>query len=81
MAIALTRELAAFVAGLRYEDIPHEALPVIHTGYADCVGVLLAAGVGALPLPLPAATAGVASDATATTAATTIGNFLMMPPC
>lgn len=38
----LTRDLGAFVAQLKYEHIPQTALDVIHTGFADCVGVMLA---------------------------------------
>ena len=38
----LTRELGAFVAQLKYEHIPQAALDVIHMGFADCVGVMLA---------------------------------------
>ena len=38
----LTESLGAFVAGLTYEKIPAQALPVIHTGFTDCVGVMLA---------------------------------------
>ncbi len=38
----LTRELGAFVAQLKYEKIPQAALDVIHMGFADCVGVMLA---------------------------------------
>ncbi len=38
----LTRELGAFVAQLTFEQIPAAALDVIHTGFADCVGVMLA---------------------------------------
>lgn len=38
----ITRDLGAFAASLKYEQIPHEALEVIHTGFADCVGVMLA---------------------------------------
>ena len=38
----LTRELGAFVAQLKYEQIPQAALDVIHMGFADCVGVMLA---------------------------------------
>jgi 2-methylcitrate dehydratase PrpD len=39
---AITRSLGKFVAGLRFGDIPLAAHPVIHTGFADCVGVMLA---------------------------------------
>ena len=42
MAVALTRGLAEFVSGLAYDDIPKGAIGVIHTGYTDCVGVMLA---------------------------------------
>ncbi len=42
MPIALTVGLGKFIAGLRYEDIPEEALAVIHTGFTDCVGVMIA---------------------------------------
>ena len=38
----LTRDLGAFVAQLKYEHIPQTALDVIHMGFADCVGVMLA---------------------------------------
>src|SRR5690348_15485319 len=49
MPIPLTAGLGEFAAGLRYRDIPGEAIDVIHTGFADCVGVTM---VGALePAP------------------------------
>ncbi|MDO8693425.1 MAG: MmgE/PrpD family protein [Sheuella sp.] len=38
----LTRELGIFVAQLKYDQIPQAALDVIHMGFADCVGVMLA---------------------------------------
>ena len=38
----LTEQLGAFVAQLTYDQIPEDALPVIHTGFTDCVGVMLA---------------------------------------
>lgn len=38
----ITRDLGVFAAGLKYEQIPEAALTVIHTGFADCVGVMLA---------------------------------------
>ena len=38
----ITRELGAFVAGLTYDKIPKAAVEVIHMGFADCVGVMLA---------------------------------------
>jgi 2-methylcitrate dehydratase PrpD len=42
MAAGLTRDLGKFISALRYEDIPQDALPFIHTGFTDCVGVMLA---------------------------------------
>lgn len=42
MAIALTADLGRFVAGLSYRDIPEEAVPLIHSAFADCVGVMIA---------------------------------------
>ena len=38
MSEPLTRSLGAFVSGLRLEAIPGEALGVVHTGFADCIG-------------------------------------------
>ena len=38
----ITRDLGAFAAELKFEQIPAAALDVIHTGFADCVGVMLA---------------------------------------
>ncbi len=42
MPVALTRGLGRFIAGLRFEDVPAEAVRFIHTGFADCVGVMIA---------------------------------------
>jgi 2-methylcitrate dehydratase PrpD len=42
MAIALTAELGKFVAGLRYRDIPAEALNTIRMAFADTIGVAIA---------------------------------------
>ncbi|MFY9138926.1 MmgE/PrpD family protein [Zwartia sp.] len=38
----ITRDLGAFAANLQFDQIPSAALDVIHTGFADCVGVMLA---------------------------------------
>jgi len=51
MPIALTTGLGTFIAGLRYEDIPKDAIPVIHTGFTDCIGVMIA-GRGEPPAQL-----------------------------
>ena len=45
MSQPLTQTLGAFVAALRLEGIPREALQVVHTGFADCVGTLVAGSV------------------------------------
>ena len=41
MPVALTAGLGRFVSGLRYKDIPRDAIPVIHSGFTDCVGVTI----------------------------------------
>jgi len=38
----ITRDLGVFAADLKFDKIPAAALEVIHTGFADCVGVMLA---------------------------------------
>jgi 2-methylcitrate dehydratase PrpD len=38
----LTRELAEFVAGLRFSDLPAEAIETVKRGTIDCVGVMFA---------------------------------------
>lgn len=38
----LTRDLAGFVASLRFEDVPAEALDTVKRGFIDCVGVMFA---------------------------------------
>ena len=42
MPVALTRGLGQFVAGLRFGEIPPAAIPFAHTGFADCIGVMIA---------------------------------------
>lgn len=42
MPVALTLGLGKFIAGLHYQDIPKEAIAFIHTGFTDCVGVMIA---------------------------------------
>ncbi|MBO9354894.1 MmgE/PrpD family protein [Bordetella petrii] len=65
MSAALTQDLGAFIAGLRYEDIPQDALPVIRLGFTDCVGVMIA-GRGEPPPTLLASVLGpFSSDAPA----------------
>jgi 2-methylcitrate dehydratase PrpD len=45
MSFSLTRALGDFVAGLRHEMLPPAARAVIHRGFTDCVGVMLAGAV------------------------------------
>ena len=40
--MGLTADIGKFVAGLRYEQIPAEAVPTVARGFTDCVGVLIA---------------------------------------
>ncbi len=42
MAIELTRRLGEFVAGLRFPDLPAESFSIIHTGFVDCIAVMIA---------------------------------------
>ena len=42
MPAALTKDLGEFIAALRYGDIPADALGFIRTGFADCIGVMIA---------------------------------------
>src|SRR5262245_2284406 len=49
MSASLTRALGAFVSELRLSAIPAEALRVVHTGFADCVGTMIAGSVEEAP--------------------------------
>ena len=51
MPIGLTVGLGRFIAGLRYPDIPGDAIRFIHTGFTDCIGVMIA-GRGEPPAQL-----------------------------
>jgi 2-methylcitrate dehydratase PrpD len=45
MTEQLTRALGKFVSELRLGAIPADALSVVHTGFADCVGTLIAGSI------------------------------------
>jgi 2-methylcitrate dehydratase PrpD len=45
----LTRSLGAFVSELRLSSIPAGAFDVVHTGFADCVGTMIAGSVEDAP--------------------------------
>jgi 2-methylcitrate dehydratase PrpD len=45
----LTRALGTFVSDLRLTAIPSAALSVVHTGFADCVGTMIAGRVEQAP--------------------------------
>ena len=64
MSEALTRSLGTFVSGLRLADIPTDALSVVHTGFADCVGTMIAGSIEDPPKILYKALAPPAGDAT-----------------
>jgi 2-methylcitrate dehydratase PrpD len=38
----LTRDIGRFLADIRYERLPQQAIPIVCTGFTDCVGVLIA---------------------------------------
>ena len=64
MSEGLTRSLGRFVSGLRLADIPADALDVVHTGFADCVGTLIAGSIEDPPNILLQTLAPPAGDAT-----------------
>jgi 2-methylcitrate dehydratase PrpD len=64
MSEGLTRALGNFVANLRLATIPTDALEVVHTGFADCVGTLIAGSTEDPPRILHQTLAPPAGDAT-----------------
>lgn len=42
MSQGLTQDLAAFVAGVRHDDLDDDARAVVRMGFTDCVGVMIA---------------------------------------
>lgn len=52
MSKGLTRSLGEFVADVRIDRIPREALGIVHTGFADCVGTLVAGSIEDAPQTL-----------------------------
>jgi 2-methylcitrate dehydratase PrpD len=63
MAETLTRSLGSFVSELRLAAIPADALKVVHTGFADCVGTMIAGCVEDPPKILQKALSPPAGDA------------------
>lgn len=64
MTIALTKELARFVAGVRYQDIPKEAVSAINMAFTDCIGVAIAGAGDPAPQLLKAMLAPAGKEAT-----------------
>ena len=64
MPVALTLGLGKFIAGLRYQDIPEQAISFIHTGFTDCVGVMIAGAGEPAPQLLRAMLAPAGNEAT-----------------
>ena len=64
MPAALTLGLGKFIAGLRYQDIPEQAISFIHTGFTDCVGVMIAGAGEPAPQLLRAMLAPAGNEAT-----------------
>ena len=63
MSATLTRSLAAFVSELRLAAVPANALTVVQTGFADCVGTMIAGSVEDPPNILRKTLAPAAGDA------------------
>src|SRR6185312_8438662 len=49
MTESLTRTLGTFVSELRLSSVPAAALDVVHTGFTDCVGTMIAGSVEDAP--------------------------------
>ena len=64
MAIALTPDLGKFISELRYGEIPKDAVAPIHTGFTDCVGVMIAGANEPAPQLLKSILAPAGSEAT-----------------
>jgi 2-methylcitrate dehydratase PrpD len=64
MSESLTKSLGSFVSRIRLEAIPSAALRVVHTGFVDCVGTLIAGSIEEPPRLLHKALAPAPGDAT-----------------
>ena len=64
MSEPLTKSLGSFVSRTRLEAIPSAALRVVHTGFVDCVGTLIAGSIEEPPRLLHKALAPAPGDAT-----------------
>ena len=64
MSEPLTKSLGSFVSSIRLEAIPSAALRVVHTGFVDCVGTLIAGSIEEPPRLLHKALAPAPGDAT-----------------
>jgi aconitate decarboxylase len=40
--MGLTNDIGTFLAGIRFGHLPDGAMPVVHTGFTDCVAVMIA---------------------------------------
>jgi aconitate decarboxylase len=41
-AVGLTKDIGRYLADMRFERVPQQAIPIVCTGFTDCVGVLIA---------------------------------------
>ncbi|MFZ0848312.1 MAG: MmgE/PrpD family protein [Hyphomicrobiaceae bacterium] len=64
MSEPLTKSLGSFVSSIKLEAIPSAALRVVHTGFVDCVGTLIAGSIEEPPRLLHKALAPAPGDAT-----------------
>jgi 2-methylcitrate dehydratase PrpD len=59
--MGLTQDIGRFVAGVRFERLPDGVVPIVATGFTDCVGVLLA-GLSEEVTPIVARAAAIAYE-------------------
>ncbi|MEX2127663.1 MAG: MmgE/PrpD family protein [Xanthobacteraceae bacterium] len=59
--MGLTREIGGFLADMRFERVPEDAVVTVCTGFTDCVGVMLA-GLTEPVSPAAARAAGISFD-------------------
>jgi len=64
LTVELTRRLGEFIAGVQSSDLPAESLSIIHAGFADCIGVMIAGQGEPAPQRLKAALSPPSGEAT-----------------
>jgi len=49
----LTRSLGAFIAGIRFEALPGQAIDTARLGFTDCIATLIIEAISAAGTPCP----------------------------